>query len=184
MRYDQTRLWATDAITCELILCVYMKVLMYECMNVRMYECDLNDHINCIWQMNRWNKTGHVRLEADWQRSTNTRQTSLELILSWTNRAIGGMKPGTRWQSMPLGKPTHCRSKVWEKSPFVNGNKVFFPRRALPIILYFCLWRSMILPGPPFRVFSPPGVNSFFVSLIFAWSALSGFQSTGTLSIA
>ena len=95
---------------------------MCGCMNVWIYECDLNDHINCIWQVTWWNKTGRVRLEADWQRSTNTRQTSLELILSWTNRAIGGMKPGTRWQPMPLGKPAHCWSKVWEKSPFVNGS--------------------------------------------------------------
>ena len=71
------------------------------------------------------NKTGHVRLEADWRCSTNTRQTSLELILSWTNRAIGGMKPDTRWQPIPLGKPAHCRSKVWEKSPFVSRHAFF-----------------------------------------------------------
>ena len=148
MRYDQIRLWATDAIMYELIFCVYvcvvyawmceyMKVLMCGCMNVWMYECDLNDHINCIWQVTRWNETGHVRLEGDWHRGTNTRQTSLELILSWTNWAIGGMKPGTRWQPMPLGKPTHWRLKVWEKSPFVNGSRVFFPRYASAVIVLF-----------------------------------------------
>jgi len=148
MRYDQTRLWATDAIMFELILCVYvcvlyawlceyMKVLMCGCMNVWMYEYDLNDHINCIWQVTRWNKTGHVRLKADWQRSTNTRQTSLELILSWTNRAIGGIKLGTQWQLMPLGETAHCRLKVWEKLPFVNGHWVFFPRCALAVVLCF-----------------------------------------------
>jgi len=39
MRYDQTRLWATDAIMCELILCVYEStdVWMHECMNVWMW---------------------------------------------------------------------------------------------------------------------------------------------------
>jgi len=42
MKYDQTRLWTTDAIMCELILCVYVYVvyaLMCEYMKVLMYEC-------------------------------------------------------------------------------------------------------------------------------------------------
>jgi len=136
-----------------------LSIWKYWCVDAWMYECDLNDHINDIWQVTRRNKTGHVRLEADWQRSTNTRQTSLELMLLWINRAIGGVKPGTRWQLMPLGKPAHCRSKVWEKSPFVNGRRAFFPRHALVVILCFCLWKS----------------------LTFSWTALSGFKSTGSI---
>jgi len=115
----------------------YMEVSMRECMNAWMYECDLNDYINCMWQGTRWNETGHVRLEADWQRSTNTRKTSLALMLLWINRAIDGVKPDTRWQLMPLGETTHCRTKVWEKSPFVNGNRVFFPRHALTVVFLF-----------------------------------------------
>jgi len=47
--------------------------------------------------------------------------------------AIDDMKPGTRWQPMPLRKITRCRSKVWEKSPFVNASRVHFPRYALAV---------------------------------------------------
>jgi len=113
---------------------------MYGCMNAWMCECDLNDHINCMWQVTRWNETRHVRLEADWQCSTNTRQTSLELMLLWTNRAIGGVKSGTRWLLIPLGETAHWRSIVWEKSPFVNGHTMFFPRHALVVVFCFCFW--------------------------------------------
>jgi len=71
---------------------------MYDCVNECMNViCNLYDCLNWIRQMTRWNKTGYVRLEADWQRSTNTRQTSLKLMLLWTDQVIDGMKPGTRW---------------------------------------------------------------------------------------
>jgi len=51
-------------------------------------------------------------------------------------------------------------------------------------VFVFVCENPKLLPGPPFWVFSPPGMYSFFVPLIFVWIALSGFQSTGTLSIA
>jgi len=73
------------------ICCIWMNVWICESINVWMYdcmnECKLYDCIYCMWYMNLVRQR-HVRLEADWQRSTNTRQPPLKLMLLWTNRAL------------------------------------------------------------------------------------------------
>ena len=166
------------ACLCALCTLECVSIWKYWRVDAWMYECDLNDHINCIWQVTRLKKTKHVRLEADWQRSTNTRQTSLELMLLWINRAIGGMKPGTRWRLMPLGKPALCWSKIWEP-PFVNGRRVFFPRHAFAVVLCFCfsLWKI-----PNFCLDRPFGFSvhreyiPFFCALNFCLHRPFGFS--------
>jgi len=78
-----------------------INVWMYNCMNeCDLYDCidyrGLYDYIIAYDRRTRWNETKQVRSEAEWYRSTNTRQTSLEMTLLWTNRAIDGVKPDTR----------------------------------------------------------------------------------------
>jgi hypothetical protein len=42
-----------------------------------------------------------------------------------------------------------------------------------------CPFFSQLLPISPFQVFDLAGFLLFFISLTFAWTALSSFQSTG-----
>jgi len=62
----------------------------------------------------------------------------------------------SHWRCKTWHKVAHGWSKVWKKSPFVNRRRVFFPRRASVVMF-------------------------FLRSLNFAWTALSGFQSTGSI---
>jgi len=84
------------------MLCMHycVKVLMYECIIVWMNECDLFDCINYRWLYDciitydgwtRWNETKHVRWEAGWHRSTNTRQIFLgdDIIVNKSSRWQG-----------------------------------------------------------------------------------------------
>ena len=110
----------------------------------------------------RWNETKQVGWEVDWHRCTNTRPTSLEMMLLWINRAADGAKPDIRWQLMSLGDKAHCWPKVWKKSSFVDQCRVFLHWCASTIMLFL------------FYYF-------FEKSLTFAWIALSGFQFTGSM---
>jgi len=109
----------------------------------------------------RWNETRQVRWEVDWHRSTNTRQTSLEMILLWTNRAVDGVKPGTRWQLMPPWEKIHCLTKSLEEVVICKPAQSVFPpvRLSSHVFFVFFIWRS----------------------LTFSWTALSGFQSIGNI---
>jgi len=163
-------------------MCEYMKVLMCGCMNVWMYECDLNDHINYIWEVTRWNETGHVRLEADWQHSTNTRQIpwswyyreQIGPLMVWNWHTVAANAP---WEASSLsieglGEVTICK---WEQS--------VLPSACFSSHFLFCLWKSLTFAWTTLSGFQSIWSILFFVSLLFAWTALSGFQSTGTLSI-
>jgi len=149
-------------------MCESIHVWIYNCMN----ECDLFDYLNCRWlydciiaydRWTRWNETKHVRWEAEWHRSTNTRQTSLEMMLLRTNRAADEVKPGIRWQLMSLGDKAHYWLKVWKKSSFVDQRRVFLHWCASAVMLFVSFFLL------------------FWKSLTFAWTALSGFQSTGSM---
>jgi len=157
-----------------------------------MNECDLYDCTNRRWlvrlyndKWTRWNETKQVGWEVDWHRSTNTRPTSLEMMLLWINRAADGAKPEIRWQLMSLGDKAHCWPKVWKKSSFVDQCRVFLHWCASAVMLFLSLfWKSLTFAWIALSSFQSTGSVFLFMPLIFAWTALSGFQSTGTPSFA
>jgi len=100
---------------------------------------------------------------------------------------------------MSLGDKAHCWPKVWKKSPFVDQRRVFLHWRASAVMLFLSLfWKSLtfawialsgfqstgsvflfmplILPGPPFRVFSPPGRSLLPKSPFQAFNLASPFD--------
>jgi len=145
-----------------------------------MNECDLYDCINFRWlydciiaydRWTRWNETKQVRCEADWHRSTNTQQTSLEMMLLWINRATDGVNPVQSTDRCLVGiKPIvdqkSGRSRhLWAKS--LEEIAICRPTQSVH----------------PLARLSSHALCFIFLkkSLTFAWTTLSGFQSTGSI---
>jgi hypothetical protein len=84
---------------------------------------------------------------------------------------------------MNLEEKAHCRTKNLEEAAICKPTQS---------ALYLACFNShfFVLKVPNFCLDRPFGLSvhreyiPFFVPLIFAWTALSGFQSTGTLPIA
>jgi hypothetical protein len=130
----------------------------------------------------------------------------IRLKLFWEEEISWGVNPTSikNLNCSSAGDNKHKVPLVDKMSPFVNQTRilplacsshyVFLFVFFLFEIPNFCMNRSFEFSvhreynhfclRPPFRVFGLTGFIPFLVSLIFVWTALSGFQSTGTLSIA
>ena len=112
--FVEPRLRVVDAIVYEWFLYAVICARMFICMNMCMNECRSTWIYEC---MNVWfrrlyitseaDKTGQVRWESDWHRSTNTRQSSL-----WDESNHLGEE--AQWSKYRRGK-AHL-SKTWQKS--------------------------------------------------------------------
>jgi len=81
---------------CMQVICVRMficmNICMNECMSTWIYD-GMNVRLRRLYITSEADKTGQVRWETDWHRSTNTRQSSL-------------------WDDIIGDESNHCRGKV------------------------------------------------------------------------
>jgi len=112
---------------------------------------------NCIWQVNsmKRDKTSKMWGELTLQYKHSANFLGDDVIVNKSSHWRG--KPGTKYRSMLPRDKAHCWPKVWKKSPFVDQRRVFLHWRTSAVMLFF------------------------EKSLTFAWNALSGFQSTGSI---
>jgi hypothetical protein len=89
------------------------------------------------------------------------------------------------------GDKAHSLTKSLEEVSICKSARSAFPLACFNShVFFFFLYIFFVLKIPNFCLDRPFGFSvhreyiPFFVPLIFAWAALSGFQSTGTLSIA
>ena len=176
-------------------------VWICESINAWMYGCNLNDYMNCIWKMNsmRQNTIGKMGggLSSQYKHSTNFLADDIIVNKSSRGRGKTRYKVATDvswgWSSLltqSLEEIAICRpaQSVPPLARFSSHAFLFYfvlkiPNFCLDRPFGFSIHRECVsfyapyfLPGPPFRVFSPPGRSLLPKSPFQAFNLASPFD--------